>query len=512
MCNFQLLINGLFLRKVMFICVLLIILVMPINLYADKIILEDHFDNNKNSWPEGETNEHFSQIFDGKYVFRHNRTSGGWTAWKKLVTNHMNFTIEASFEWKEGVDNYGFGLLWGGHDSSTESNYQFLISSNGQWTIAKNEKGINSFISPWHKIDIINKGSSKNILKIVKKGTTTFFYINDEYVDEFENLNLFGSKTGFHVGNSQLIAIDDFRVVRHTGGSEERENMAATFSDVDNIPSKKEDYQRENSYAVVVGVGKYLNELIPEVKYAQIDAEIFAKYLENISGIPRKNIKLLTGNEGTKSYIESYINEWLPRRVKEDSEVFVYFAGHGTPNPETKEAYLVPFDGNPDFITTLYPLKNMYESLSNLKAKQTVVMLDTCFSGAGGRSIIPKGSRPIILSVENPILASGKITVLAASSGSQISSDYDKVNHGLFTYYLLKGMNGKADNNKNGIIELGELYSYVNKNVTQTASEELNRDQTPVLLPDINKNRFINTEIARISEKLPMNMKIDQKQ
>ena len=81
------------------------------------------------------------------------------------------------------------------------------------------------------------------------------------------------------------------------------------------------------------------------------------------------------------------------------------------------------------------------------------------------------------------MLASGKINVLAASTGSQISSDYDNAKHGLFTYYLLRGMRGEADKNGNGSIELGELYDYVKINVSEKASLELNRDQTPVLLP-----------------------------
>ena len=110
-------------------------------------------------------------------------------------------------------------------------------------------------------------------------------------------------------------------------------------------------------------------------------------------------------------------------------------------------------------------------------------MLDSCFSGAKGRSITGEGTRPVSISIENPVLAGGKIVVIAASSGSQMSSDYDKVKHGLFTYYLLRGMRGEASRDQEGIVELGGLYEFVRKNVSETASLEMNRDQTPVLLP-----------------------------
>lgn len=118
--------------------------------------------------------------------------------------------------------------------------------------------------------------------------------------------------------------------------------------------------------------------------------------------------------------------------------------------------------------------------------ENVVVMLDSCFSGTGGRSVTSAGARPLVISIENPLLTESKIMVLAASTGNQISSDYDKVQHGLFTYYLLKGMRGEADADGNGIVELIELYEYVKTNVSEKASIELNRDQIPLLLPQLN--------------------------
>jgi hypothetical protein len=254
---------------------------------------------------------------------------------------------------------------------------------------------------------------------------------------------------------------------------------------VDDIPLKTKNFERKEAFALIVGISKYREEAIPAVKYASRDAEIVAKYLENVGGIPRNNIKLLTDASATKSDLEAYIEDWLVRRVSKDSVVFIYYAGHGAPDIESKEAYIVPYEGHPDFPSKLYSLKKMYESLNKLSAKEIIVMLDSCFSGTGGRSVTKSGARPLVISIENPALASGKINILAASTGSQISSDYDSVKHGLFTYYLLRGIRGEADKNGNGIIELGEIYDYVKTNVSDRASLELNRDQTPVLLPSV---------------------------
>jgi len=252
---------------------------------------------------------------------------------------------------------------------------------------------------------------------------------------------------------------------------------------VDDIPLKVRDYEKKENVALIIGISKYREKTIPEVKYAARDAEVVARYLENVGGIPRTNIKVLTDEKATKSDLEAHISDWIPKRTTENSTVFIYYAGHGTPGPQGREAFVVPYEGRPDYPSQLYPLQKMYDALNRLPAREVVVMLDSCFSGAKGRSITGEGTRPVSISIENPVLAGGKIVVIAASSGSQVSSDYDKVKHGLFTYYLLRGMRGEASRDKTGTVELGGLYEFVKKNVAETASLELNRDQTPVLLP-----------------------------
>ena len=107
--------------------------------------------------------------------------------------------------------------------------------------------------------------------------------------------------------------------------------------------------KEKDAFALIIGISKYREEAIPAVKYASRDAEIVAKYLENVGGIPRNNIKLLTDASVTKSDLEAYIGDWLARRVNKDSVVFVYYAGHGAPDIESKEAYIVPYEGHPDF-------------------------------------------------------------------------------------------------------------------------------------------------------------------
>ena len=268
--------------------------------------------------------------------------------------------------------------------------------------------------------------------------------------------------------------------------------------DVDDIPSRVKGYEKKEDFALLFGISNYREKIIPEVKYASRDAEVMAKYLEHLAGIPRSNIMILTNDKVTKSDLEAYMEDWLPRRVTKNSRVFVYYAGHGAPDPQGRDAYIVPYDGNPDFPSKLYPLSRMYDTLNKLPNREIVVMLDSCFSGAKGRSVASEGARPLVMSMESPSLTVGKVTVVAASTGSQISSDYDKVRHGLFTYYLLRGIRGDADVEKHGVVNLGALYHYVRTKVSEKASLEFNRDQTPVLLPsDVMAGERTKMPVAR---------------
>ena len=238
-----------------------------------------------------------------------------------------------------------------------------------------------------------------------------------------------------------------------------------------------------NAYAVVIGISQYREEVIPKVAYAVKDAEAMAQMLEKQAGIPKSHIKLMTDGHATSADFHK-LGDWLKIKVRQpDATVYVYYAGHGTPNTKTSEPYLVPWDGDPDFPETLYPLKSLYAALEQLPSTNILVFLDSCFSGAEGRSVLAKGARPMVLSMDAPLAASKKVIVLAAATGNQLSSDYDRAEHGLFTYAVLTGLRGAADKDKDGMVTVRELFPYVREQVSATAAEELTREQTPVLLP-----------------------------
>lgn len=274
---------------------------------------------------------------------------------------------------------------------------------------------------------------------------------------------------------------------------------APEASNVDVPPRPVSIPDRATSVAVVIGISQYREKDIPQVPFAKRDSETVASYLQNVAAIRRENIKILSDNGATRSDIEDVVEQWLPRHTTGSSTVVFYYAGHGALDPATGDTYLVPHEGHPESpATRMYPLKRLYEKLAALPAKSVTVFLDSCFSG-GGRSIAMRG-RPIVITSDNISMNSGKLTILAAASANQISSDLERARHGLFTYFLLKGMRGEADTSRDGWVDLYELSSFVKTNVNSTAVSELNREQNPVLLggTDI-ESRARNLRLFRVS-------------
>jgi len=104
-----------------------------------------------------------------------------------------------------------------------------------------------------------------------------------------------------------------------------------------------------NAYAVVIGIESYQAKPTGGV-FSAHDAKIMAEYLKTMIGVPSENVILLTNEYATKSDLEKYFERWLANNVESDSRVFIYYSGHGAPDPRTGDAYLVPYDGDPSFI------------------------------------------------------------------------------------------------------------------------------------------------------------------
>ena len=255
-------------------------------------------------------------------------------------------------------------------------------------------------------------------------------------------------------------------------------------SDVDvDLPQGRA--KNPDAVALVIGIGKYRD--VASATYADRDAIAFREYLIQMFGYSGDRIFLLTNDRATYRDIELGLTKIADRLVpNRQSDVIVFYAGHGTFKMEDKHAmhYFVSYEADPNYPDAGYPLDAFYQRLAGLAAKSVTVFIDACFSGTDREAQpLVEGARSLMLPEMELPKSPGP--VLASSASNQISSSYESQRHGLFTYYLLKGLRGAADgadgSKQNGVITLSELEAYTKEYVSKTARAELGRLQEPTL-------------------------------
>lgn len=238
----------------------------------------------------------------------------------------------------------------------------------------------------------------------------------------------------------------------------------------------------KKKWGVIFGIESYRK--VGSVRFARRDASSMRDYFEKVLGIPAANLYIKMDDEASLSELKLVFDEggWLSKNASgKDNEIYIYFSGHGAPSQDGKSAWLLPHDGDPNYTqSSAYSMDVLMGNLKKIQAKQINVFLDSCFSGANrDNEIILADARPVFISTPLPTVASN-MAVFTASSGSQISSAYSDMQHGLFSYFLMKGLKGEADANKDKKITQQELYDYVNQEVSSMA-RRLGREQEPQL-------------------------------
>ena len=253
-----------------------------------------------------------------------------------------------------------------------------------------------------------------------------------------------------------------------------------------------------DDWGLIIGIEDYAH--LPRVDFARKDALVIKEYFNRILGVPEYNIISLIDSDATKARISGYLRRFIPANVNRNTTLYVYFAGHGAPDMEKGDPYLVPYDGDTLFIEeTGYKLREFYKEINDLDINQAYVFLDSCFSGVASRAaeMLTKGSRPALLKVEDIGMATQEVIALTATTSGQTSNPFPKEEHGLFTYYLLNALSGKADENEDRFVTIKEIYTYVTRHVTR-AARRMGKEQTPFISPSMGVLKDVS--VSRVIE------------
>lgn len=244
--------------------------------------------------------------------------------------------------------------------------------------------------------------------------------------------------------------------------------------------------EKPTLYLVTVGINKYKNPKY-NLNYAEADANGVEKSIKQSStGIFKSIVPYNIRNEkATKSGILAALEDIKKKSLEQDMLV-VYYAGHGVmsgASASEKEFFIVPSD-----VTQLYGRDDMLkdkaiaastlkEYAQSINAQKQVFILDACQSAGALESVTERG-----VAEEKAIaqLARSTGTFWITSTGSnQFASEFEKLGHGIFTYSLIEGVNGKADVNNDKKLTIRELSTYIENKVPELSEQLKGAAQYP---------------------------------
>lgn len=227
-----------------------------------------------------------------------------------------------------------------------------------------------------------------------------------------------------------------------------------------------------NTYALIIGNENY--KYVEPVSYAVSDAFTFARYCRSTLGIPQQNI--LAVQDVTKGELRRTVKE-LQGFFEDNGEnksLVVYYAGHGVPDEQHADALILPVDASASDMESCYSLQEFYNNLGSLNARNVVVYMDACFTGAsrGGNSLV--ASRASVDFVRTQVEPRGNMIIVSATSANETAQPYKAEEHGIFTYYLLDKLQKSQGN-----VTLGDLTDYITTKVKSQSLKVTGKKQIP---------------------------------
>lgn len=260
------------------------------------------------------------------------------------------------------------------------------------------------------------------------------------------------------------VSQDTVRIVARGSGGQTVQTIAAPRID--------------KRWAVVVGVGEYASEDIPDLEFAPADARAVKEFLESDAAGPFDEVLYLENERATGSAMREALFVFL-QQADWDDLVVIYYAGHGAPDPGRPDnLYLLPTDAElGSLAATGFPMWDVKTALRRqIAAERVLVIADACHSAgaADGEVIGGSGSNPIAGGFQGLFTPSRRLMMTAADTNEFSLEDARWGGHGVFTHFLLEGLRGDGDLDGNGIVTFTELFDHVSSNVRDATSGRQN--------------------------------------
>ena len=266
--------------------------------------------------------------------------------------------------------------------------------------------------------------------------------------------------------------------------------------------------------AVIVGISEYEDERIPDLHFAHRDALAMAEFLQSCpsGNVAPENIKLLLNEKATRGDIAMALY-WLVEESKAGDRAIIYFSGHG--DLENKimmdQGYLLAYDAKAaNYMGSgTYPVEMLQKIIQTLSIKlnvEVIMITDACRAG----KLAGSETGGVVATNQGLAQQFAKEIKILSCEADQASLEMDNLGggRGLFSFYLIEGLKGMADENanKNLKVELRELESYLKAEVPKWADQypltrgpggtELFRVNEDTLLALLERNKMKTENMA----------------
>ena len=392
-------------------------------------------------------------------------------SWTHVISRNTFNTIEARYQNTEESPEL---------PKSSEPVVTAGITNTAAPTIEINEK-----ITVYSQAYIIKgniRGKGKKFYLLVN-GTPTPVKTNGEF--EFDRFNV----NPDNIEDLRLVVIDQWN-------NRSEKNVRVTIK-IDQIfkaayeelnPLKINGYKSDNKVAIIIGIEKYIYLENLEAPFANRDASAFREYTSRALGVKSSNIKLLLDNKANRPQILEAFKIWLPKIARGGKkDIYIFFAGHGLASFDGKDLFILPHDGKSSLLSdTAITRSEIIKLIQKVEPKTVTMFFDTCYSGqTRDEQMLVSDLRSIIIEADKQDTPDN-FTIFSASGSKQVSGSIKEAKHGIFSYFLMKGLEGKADSNNDKQITNGELIAFLKTEVSKEASTQ-NREQAPMLVGDSNQ-------------------------
>lgn len=247
-----------------------------------------------------------------------------------------------------------------------------------------------------------------------------------------------------------------------------------------------------SKWALLVGISAFRDQRIPKLRYTAKDATDMAAELTGPDGrFQADHVRLITDKDATTVNIKTGLN-WLARSAAPDDLAVVYVSSHGSPREMDTAgvSYVVTYDSDITSPDTLYatslPMVDLAEAVqTRIRARRTVVFLDTCFSGAAIAGGQMSGGKDLKVESEGMGVSGDMVSrfrqgtgrvIVTSSSAREKSWEGDTFANGVFTHFLLEALQLK-----DGLLPVEDVFQYVHDHVVDTVRKRNGVSQVPTL-------------------------------